>query len=78
MDDRTILAHIDDLVAEERVLHEKGGSVDDDDRQQLTGLTEQVDQSRDLLRQRRTRREQGEDPGLAEVRPADEVEHHAG
>lgn len=78
MDDRTILAHIDDLVAEEHVLRARGGAVDDDDRQRLTELTEQLDQSWDLLRQRRARRELGEDPGLAEVRRADEVEHHQG
>ena len=78
MDDRTILAHIDDLVAEEHVLREKGAAVDDGDRRRLTGLTEQLDQSWDLLRQRRARRELGEDPGLAEVRPVDEVEHHEG
>ena len=78
MDDRTILAHIDDLVAEEHVLREKGAAVDDGDRQRLTELTEQLDQSWDLLRQRRARRELGEDPGLAEVRPAAEVEHYEG
>jgi hypothetical protein len=78
MDDRLILAHIDDLVAEERVLREQGSPADDDDRQRLAGLAEQLDQSWDLLRQRQVRREQGEDPGLAEVRPADEVEHHTG
>ena len=75
MDDRTILAHIDDLVAEVAVL-EGQGELDEGEQHRLVELTEQLDQSWDLLRQRRARRELGEDPGLAEVRPVDEVEHH--
>jgi hypothetical protein len=76
MDDKTILAHIDDLVAEEHELRARSGQLDDEAQQRLGHLEEQLDQSWDLLRQRRARRDSGEDPGLAEVRPAEEVERY--
>ncbi len=62
MDDTTIAAHIADLEAEVEAL----GPGEADRR---VDLEQQVDQSRDLLRQRRLRREHGEDPGLAQVDP---------
>ncbi|MFT4469023.1 DUF2630 family protein [Arthrobacter sulfonylureivorans] len=43
---------------------------------ELRRLEEQLDQCWDLLRQRRAKRKAGEDPGEAETRPVDEVEHY--
>jgi hypothetical protein len=76
MDDKTILAHIDDLVDEEHELLGRSAQLDAEARDRLQHLEEQLDQSWDLLRQRRARRVAGEDPGLAEVRPVDEVERY--
>ncbi|MEO6881730.1 MAG: hypothetical protein ABI181_12400 [Mycobacteriaceae bacterium] len=60
MDDDTITAHIADLTAELDAL----GPDEEERAAELTALREQ---SRDLLRQRVTRRQLGEDPGLAEA-----------
>jgi Protein of unknown function (DUF2630) len=78
MDDAEIVSRIDQLVAEEHHLereHSTGG-LSDGDRARLTDIEVQLDQCWDLLRQRRARREAGQDPGEAEVRPADVVEHY--
>lgn len=75
MDDRDILHRITSLVDEEHVLRERhiGVGLHDDDRARLAELERQLDQCWDLLRQRRARREFGEDPDVASPRPADEV-----
>ena len=64
MDDKEILAHIDDLI--------QLGSAQE--REQLKAAEEALDQCWDLLRQRRARREFGENPGEAAARPVGEVE----
>ncbi|MFL6056343.1 MAG: DUF2630 family protein [Actinoallomurus sp.] len=77
MQENEILGRIDDLVGEEHTLRErlqKGELTADEERQRLRTLEEQLDQCWDLLRQRRARREAGEDPDGARSRPTGEVE----
>jgi Rad3-related DNA helicase len=76
MDDRDVLARIDDLVREEHELRDRSGEqgLSDDQRARLRQVEEQLDQAWDLLRQRRAREEFGEDPGAAKPRPVGEVE----
>ncbi len=78
MDDNQIHGRIEQLVAEEHQLwgRESSGHASDDDRQRLEALKVSLDQCWDLLRQRRALREEGGDPGDAEVRSADVVEHY--
>lgn len=78
MDDKTILEHINELVAEEKRLRaaHRGTGLSSDDRQRLDSLERQLDQAWDLLRQRRAREETGEDPDAAKTRPVDEVESY--
>jgi Protein of unknown function (DUF2630) len=73
MDDQEILSRIQSLVDEEHGLR-IGDSPADTER--LERLEETLDQCWDLLRQRRARREYGEDESAAEVRDADTVEHY--
>ena len=47
-----------------------------DEQAQLTEIEANLDQCWDLLRQRRARRDAGEDPDLAEPRPVDVVEDY--
>ena len=76
MDDRSILAHIHELVAEEKGLRARhsGEGLDDTDRERMQRLEVELDQAWDLLRQRRAKAEFGDDPDNAEERPAAEVE----
>jgi hypothetical protein len=77
MDDKEILAHIDDLIKTEHELRAKlaaGEMTTDDEHRQLADAEAALDQCWDLLRQRRARREFGEDPSDAQVRPVSEVE----
>lgn len=72
--DRTILHHIDELVAEEKALRATPGGPDDAGRERLRHLGEQLDQAWDLLRQRRAQEEIGGDPDTAHERSVGEVE----
>jgi hypothetical protein len=75
MDDKEIMAHIDELIDTEHQLRATlaaGGS--DEDRAALRQVEESLDQCWDLLRQRRARREFGENPDEAAARPVGEVE----
>ena len=78
MDDTEIVERIDALVAEEHRLErdhaEEGLSEADKDR--LRDVEVQLDQCWDLLRQRRARRDAGQDPGEAQVRDPEVVEHY--
>ena len=79
MDDKEILGHIDELIATERDLRAKVATGDvstGDERRQLAAIEESLDQCWDLLRQRRARREFGQDPDGAKVRPASVVERY--
>lgn len=75
--DRDTLAHIRELVAEEKALRARlqHGEIDTaQEHDRLRRLATELDQCWDLLRQRRALREGGGDPREAQVRPADEVE----
>jgi hypothetical protein len=77
MDDKEILRSIDELIATEHELRGKlqtGELSGKDEREQLRATEEALDQCWDLLRQRRARREFGEDPQEAAPRPSSEVE----
>ncbi len=77
MDDKEILSNIDELISTEHELRTRlaaGELTSDEEREQLRATEEQLDQCWDLLRQRRARREFGENPNDVEPRPASEVE----
>lgn len=73
--DETILARIQKLVDEEHALYGQA-SLDDHGQVRLDALKVELDQCWDLLRQRRARREFGEDPNQAHVRSAKVVENY--
>jgi hypothetical protein len=78
VDETGIHARIEDLVAEEHELWEReaSGAASEDDRRRLADLQVSLDQSWDLLRQRRALREAGFDPEAARTRPPDVVEDY--
>jgi hypothetical protein len=71
MDDASILDRIRSLMDEE---HQLRGTADSADPERLEHLEEMLDQCWDLLRQRRARREFGEDPDDARPRDIGTVE----
>jgi len=73
--DKSILDHITELVHEEQKLREGAKAVDP---ARIRDIEHQLDQCWDLLRQRRARREFGEDPDQAEVRDPQTVENYRG
>ena len=75
-DDR-VLHRIQKLVDEEHSLY-GGSSLDDHGRERLTSIQVELDQCWDLLRQRRARREYGQDPAQASVRDPGTVERYTG
>jgi hypothetical protein len=74
MDDKSVLTHIHDLVSEEKQLRAKNHGLSTDDRRRLEKVEIELDRCWDLLRQRRARKEFGEDPDGARERSANEVE----
>jgi hypothetical protein len=79
MDDKEILTTIDDLIKTEHDLRSRlaaGELTSEQEHEQLHAVEEQLDQCWDLLRQRRARREFGEDPSGSATRPANEVEDY--
>jgi len=77
MDDKEILGRIDELIQTEHDLRARlsaGELGTEEERQQLRSAEAALDQCWDLLRQRRARREFGQDPDEAQVRPVSEVE----
>ena len=77
MSDKEIMAHIGELIETEHKLRQQlaAGELNSAaEREQLRSAEEALDQCWDLLRQRRARREFGENPDDAIVRPASEVE----
>jgi hypothetical protein len=77
MDDKEILGHIDELIQAEHELRQQvaeGKLPSDEERARLRSVEESLDQCWDLLRQRRARREFGEEPSGTNARPASEVE----
>ncbi|MEU8226735.1 DUF2630 family protein [Kribbella sp. NPDC048915] len=76
-DDKSIFSRIDELVAEEHELrsrHAAGKVGDADEKARLRQLEVELDQCWDLLRQRRAKREFGENPDDAQARSGDTVE----
>ena len=76
MDDRQLLDRIGALVNEEHTLEREAtdAGLDEGQETRLRELEVQLDQCWDLLRQRRARRNAGQDPESADVRPGGTVE----
>ena len=77
MNDPSILDHINHLVEEENRLR-ADGTASSAAASRLKQVEEQLDQCWDLLRQRRAKREFGEDPNSAAVRDVGTVERYEG
>jgi hypothetical protein len=79
MDEKKIMATIGDLIDTEHKLRQQlanGELSSTEEHQRLRSAEEALDQCWDLLRQRRARREFGENPDEAASRPVSEVEHY--
>ncbi len=78
MDDKEIVARIDALAVEEQRLEEAhvGEGLSDVERARKYELEVMLDQLWDMLRQRRAKRNAGQDPDSAEIRSADTVEKY--
>ena len=79
MTDRSILDHINALAHEEEELWARaghGGGLDGADKERLDRIGVELDQCYDLLRQRQAKREFGQDPDEAEIRPEEVVERY--
>jgi len=74
MDDAELIQRINDLVAEEEALQETPNH----DVERVRELELMLDQCFDLLRQRRAKREFGQDPSSARVRDSGTVERYEG
>jgi hypothetical protein len=73
--DESVLARITKLVHDEQTLYGHD-TLTDHDQVQLDAIKVELDQCWDLLRQRRAKREFGQDPDEAKVRPASVVERY--
>jgi len=77
MDDGEIHGRIEELVAEEQALYERGeGGLTETEHRRLESIKVGLDQCWDLLRQRRALREAGRDPDVARVRDPEVVERY--
>jgi hypothetical protein len=78
MEDPQIHGSIDRMVDEEHQLWEReaAGQATDSDRQRLEELRMSLDQCWDLLRQRRARRDAGQNPDGADLRSPEVVERY--
>jgi uncharacterized protein DUF2630 len=76
MADEQIHNRIEQLVAEEQELYERGTGegLSESDHKRLESIKVGLDQCWDLLRQRRALREAGQDPSAAHVRDPEVVE----
>jgi hypothetical protein len=76
MDDERIHERIEQLVAEEHELYERGaeGGLSDTEHRRLESIQVGLDQTWDLLRQRRALLEAGLDPDAARTRDPDVVD----
>ena len=75
--DQPVLGHIKRLVEEEHKLYNQE-KLGDEDLTRLGSIQVELDQCWDLLRQRRARREFGQDPNEAQVRSSRGVEKYEG
>jgi Protein of unknown function (DUF2630) len=73
--DEAVLGKIESLVHEEQQLYGQA-DLSDHDQVRLEKIQVELDRCWDLLRQRRARREFGQDPDGATVRPASVVEDY--
>ena len=73
--DGAVIRRIGELVSLEHSYQEQE-LLSDDDRTRLRGVQVELDQSWDLLRQRRALRAAGQDPNKAQVRPAGIVQKY--
>ena len=80
MDDKRVTDRIDELARREHELFEREskGSVTDAEREELRQIQVRLDQWWDLLRQRRARREFGQNPEDAQLRDEKTVEGYTG
>jgi hypothetical protein len=78
MDDPQIHGPIEMLVAKEDELwqREAAGEASETDRRRLGEIRASLDQCWDLLRQRRARRDAGQNPDTAAARPPEVVERY--
>ncbi|WP_327086395.1 DUF2630 family protein [Nonomuraea sp. NBC_01738] len=79
MHDNEILTRINALVSEEHELRGRlssGEVTSEEENARVKELEVALDQCWDLLRQRRARRDAGENPDAAAARPAGEVENY--
>jgi len=79
MDDERIHNRIEELVAEEQELYDRGGEgsgLNDTEHRRLESIKVSLDQSWDLLRERRALRDAGYDPNAARVRDPEVVERY--
>lgn len=73
--DGSVLRRIEELVSQEHGLQAQE-SMTEDEHGRLKAIQVELDQSWDLLRQRRALRAAGQDPDKAQVRPANIVEKY--
>jgi hypothetical protein len=73
--DQSVLRHIQELADEEHQLYEKG-NLTDEEMARLRAINVALDQYWDLLRQRRAKREFGQNPDEAEIRRPGIVEKY--
>lgn len=78
VNDADIASHIEQLVAEEHRLLERGeaGTMVAADHERLADVNVQLDRYYDLLRQRRARREAGQSPTDSAIRSEETVERY--
>lgn len=75
MTDRTVLNHIEELIAEEQELYSHS-HLNNDQKARLDVIKVELDQFWDLLRQRRALQDAGKDPDDATLRSPDIVENY--
>jgi hypothetical protein len=78
MEDSQIQSRIEQLVAEEQELYERGagGGLSENEHRRLESIEIGLDQCWDLLRQRRALRDAGYDPNAARPRGPEVVERY--
>ncbi|HTL61842.1 MAG TPA: DUF2630 family protein [Nitrospira sp.] len=75
MTDGSVLRHIEELVSQEHRLQAQE-TLSEEERGRLRAVEIELDQTWDLLRQRRALRAVGQDPDKAQVRSPDVVEKY--
>jgi hypothetical protein len=75
MEDNQALSHIKNLTVKEEVLYTKENQMDDDIKH-LHKVRSELEQCRDYSRRRGARRDAGENPDRAEIRPVDTINNN--